>query len=397
MTVMERHFLFPGGQSPEDRKFFMTGGRYRTMAERMTICYQKKPCYEILFTTGFSELGEELLSWEKYRGRKVCIVTDSHVEPLYAKEVKATLLSVFSSCEIFVIPAGEENKTLGNVERLYAFLIEKHFDRGDVLVALGGGVIGDMTGFAAATYLRGVDYIQIPTTLLSQVDSSIGGKTGVDFDAYKNMVGAFYMPKLVYMNLDTLNTLDSRQFFNGFAEVMKHGLIRDSKFYEWLVANLYEICDRDPATLLAMVRQSCKIKRSVVEKDPTEQGERALLNFGHTIGHAIEKASGFSLLHGECVALGCVAAAYLSYRKERIPMDEYYEIRDMFVPFQLPISADNLDADRIVELTKSDKKMRAGQIRFVLLDKIGRAVLDDTVTEAEMREAIEELNFKEEG
>ena len=199
------------------------------------------------------------------------------------------------------------------------------------------------------------------------------------------------------MNLDTLNTLDSRQFFNGFAEVMKHGLIRDSKFYEWLVANLYEICDRDPATLLAMVQQSCKIKRSVVEKDPTEQGERALLNFGHTIGHAIEKASGFSLLHGECVALGCVAAAYLSYRKERIPMDEYYEIRDMFVPFQLPISADNLDADRIVELTKSDKKMRAGQIRFVLLDKIGRAVLDDTVTEAEMREAIEELNFKEEG
>ncbi len=367
------------------------------MAERMTVSYQKKPCYDILFTRGFSELKDELAAGGNWAGRKVCIVTDSNVGPLYAQEVQKTLAPVFSACEIYEIPAGEENKTLDQVRGIYAFLIEHRFDRQDLLAALGGGVVGDMTGFAAATYLRGVDFIQIPTTLLSQVDSSIGGKTGVDFDSYKNMVGAFHMPRLVYMNLDTLQTLDARQYFSGFAEVMKQGLIRDSRFYQWLLANLYEICDRDPETLLSMVAKSCEIKRGIVERDPKEQGERALLNFGHTIGHAIEKASGFSLLHGECVALGCVAAAFLSYKRGRIPMEEYYEIRDMFVPFHLPISADNLDAEQILALTKSDKKMRAGQIRFVLLDKVGKAVLEDTVSDEEILAAIEELNFKDEG
>ncbi len=362
----------------------------------MTVSYQKKPCYDIVFARGFAELTDELAKEEKNRSRRVCIVTDSNVGPLYAAAVCEALGGIFSVCEVFTFPAGEENKTLETVRRLYAFLIDRHFDRGDLLAALGGGVTGDLTGFAAATYLRGVDFIQLPTTLLAQVDSSIGGKTGVDFDAYKNMVGAFHMPKLVYMNLDTLQTLDARQYFSGFAEVMKHGLIRDSRYYEWLVAHLYEICDRDPDTLPEMVRRSCEIKRSVVEKDPTEQGERALLNLGHTVGHAIEKARGFSMLHGECVALGCVAAAFISWKRELIPMEEYYEIRDMFVPFNLPISADALDVEQIVSLTKSDKKMRAGRIRFVLLERIGKAVLDDTVTEDEIRAAVEELNFREE-
>lgn len=366
------------------------------MADRMTVSYQKKPCYDIIFTHGFEELTAEFKADPAWEKRKVCIVTDSTVEPLYAQKVKEAIEPAVSQCEIFVFPAGEANKNLATVQNLYAFLIENHFDRKDMLAALGGGVVGDLTGFTAATYLRGVDFIQIPTTLLAQVDSSIGGKTGVDFDAYKNMVGAFYMPRLVYMNMDTLQTLEARQFFNGFAEVMKHGLIKDSKFYEWMISNMYEICDREPETLLQLVKRSCEIKKAVVEKDPTEKGDRALLNFGHTIGHAIEKASDFSLMHGECVALGCVAAAYISWKRERISMEEYYEIRDMFVPFNLPISADNLDAKKIVELTKSDKKMLSGQIRFVLLDKIGKAVLDDTVTEEEMLAAIEELNFKEE-
>ena len=205
------------------------------------------------------------------------------------------------------------------------------------------------------------------------------------------------MPSLVYINPDTLQTLEPRQFYNGFAEVMKHGLIRDSRYYEWLIKNMYEICARDPETLKRMIWRSCEIKREIVEKDPEERGERALLNFGHTIGHAIEKNSGFSLLHGECVALGCVAAAYISWKKGRIEMEEYYEIRDMFVPFQLPISADDLDVDRIVALTKSDKKMDGGHIRFVLLDGIGQAALDEKVTDGEISSAVEELNFKEEG
>ena len=176
-----------------------------------------------------------------------------------------------------------------------------------MLAALGGGVVGDMTGFAAATYLRGIDFIQIPTTLLAQVDSSIGGKTGVDFDSYKNMVGAFHMPRLVYMNLDTLQTLDARQYYSGFAEIMKHGLIKDAKYYEWLISNMYEICERDPETLLSMIKRSCEIKKAVVENDPTEQGERALLNFGHTIGHAIEKTAAFRC----CMANASPSAALL--------------------------------------------------------------------------------------
>ena len=279
---------------------------------------------------------------------------------------------------------------------IYRFLIEEGFDRKDMLLALGGGVTGDITGYAAATYLRGIDYVQIPTTLLAQADSSIGGKTGVDFDGYKNMVGAFKMPRLVYMNLAALQTLEDRQYFAGFAEVMKHGLIKDAPFYEWLIENMYEICERDLTVLQEMMVRSCNVKRMVVEKDPTEQGDRALLNFGHTIGHAIEKARGFELYHGECVALGAVAAAYISWKRELLAMEEYYEIRDMFVPFYLPISVDKLDVQEILRLTKSDKKMESGQIKFVLLKKIGKAVIDRTVTDEEIVAAINEINFSEE-
>ena len=365
------------------------------MKEKLTVSCEGKPCYDIVLTIGFEELAGAALSVSAPE-RKICIVTDTNVALLYAAQVKEAFSSAFAQVEVFEFPAGEENKTLANIQTLYAFLIEHHFDRKDMLAALGGGVVGDMTGFAAATYLRGIDFIQIPTTLLAQVDSSIGGKTGVDFDSYKNMVGAFHMPRLVYMNLDTLQTLDARQYYSGFAEIMKHGLIKDAKYYEWLISNMYEICERDPETLLSMIKRSCEIKKEVVENDPTEQGERALLNFGHTIGHAIEKNSGFQMLHGECVALGCVAVAYISWKKELIEMEEYYEIRDMFVPFNLPISADDLDVAKIVALTKSDKKMRGGKIRFVMLDRIGHARIDDTVTDEEMTAAIEELNFKDE-
>lgn len=210
------------------------------------------------------------------------------------------------------------------------------------------------------------------------------------------MVGAFKMPRLVYMNLEVLRTLEERQYFAGFAEVMKHGLIKDAVFYEWLIENMYEICERDLDVLQEMMMRSCTVKRLVVEKDPTEQGDRALLNFGHTIGHAIEKAKGFELYHGECVALGAVAAAYISWKRELLTMEEYYEVRDMFVPFYLPISVDNIDPQEILRLTKSDKKMESGNIKFVLLKKIGKAVLDRTVTDEEILAAIEEIYFSEE-
>ena len=198
------------------------------------------------------------------------------------------------------------------------------------------------------------------------------------------------------MNLAALQTLEDRQYFAGFAEVMKHGLIKDAPFYEWLIENMYEICERNLTVLQEMMVRSCNVKRMVVEKDPTEQGDRALLNFGHTIGHAIEKARGFELYHGECVALGAVAAAYISWKRELLAMEEYYEIRDMFVPFYLPISVDKLDVQEILRLTKSDKKMESGQIKFVLLKKIGKAVIDRTVTDEEIVAAINEINFSEE-
>jgi len=366
------------------------------MSERITINYEKKPCYDIVFSKSFDSLGDELekLSISE---RKICIITDSTVAKLYAEPIMQLLEGKCKKIILHIFPAGEANKTLDTVRAAYKVLIDEKFDRKDLLLALGGGVTGDVTGFIAATYLRGVDFVQIPTTLLAQADSSIGGKTGVDFDGYKNMVGAFYMPKLVYMNVSTLKSLDDRQFFNGFAEVMKHGLIKDSMYYEWLLENMYEICDRDVDVLLEMIIKSCMIKKLVVEKDPTEKGDRALLNFGHTIGHAIEKYKNFTMSHGECVALGAVAAAYISWKHEWLSMEEYYEIRDMFVPFNLPISIEDIEPDKILALTKSDKKMEGNAIKFVLLKKVGKAVIDKTVTDEDILNAVKEIHYVEDG
>lgn len=363
--------------------------------DRIQVLYEKKPCYEIVYRTSFDTLAEEV-SKLGTENRRICIITDSKVKNLYGEEILNLLTGICKKAVLFSFPEGEENKNLDTVKAVYTFLIQEQFDRKDLLIALGGGVVGDLTGFVAATYLRGVDFIQIPTTLLAQTDSSIGGKTGVDFDSYKNMVGAFKMPKLVYMNISTLQTLEERQYFSGFAEVMKHGLIKDEALYLWLIENMYEICERNPETLLEMVYRSCLIKKQIVEKDPTEKGDRALLNFGHTIGHAIEKALDFKLYHGECVALGCVAAAYISYKRNLLSIEEYYEIRDMFVPFNLPISIDNISPVEIVNLTKADKKMEAGKIKFILLKKVGKAIIDDSVTEQEMLDAVNEIYFSEE-
>ncbi len=365
------------------------------MSNRMNILYNKKPCYDIVFSENFDELCNELSGLD-IQTRKICVITDSRVASLYGDEVMELLNGKCRKNVLFSFEEGEEHKTLDTVKEIYTFLIGEQFDRKDLLIALGGGVVGDITGYTAATYLRGIDFVQIPTTLLAQADSGIGGKTGVDFDGYKNMVGAFYMPKLVYMNVGTLKTLSDRQFYSGFAEVMKHGLIKDGAFYEWLLENMYEICDRDTATLLEMVQRSCMVKKLVVEKDPEEKGDRALLNFGHTIGHAIEKYKNFSLTHGECVALGSVAAAFISWKHEWLSMEEYYEIRDMFVPFNLPISIEEIEPEEILRLTKSDKKMEDGQIKFILLKKVGKAVIDRTVTDEDILNALAEIHYVEE-
>lgn len=362
--------------------------------EIINVSYCNKPCYDIVISTSFDKLSEAINSMD-FHGRKITIITDSNVMPLYSEQLKSALAGITDKIFLLSIPAGENHKNLDTVDTIYDFLIKHHMDRHDLMIALGGGVVGDITGFAASTYLRGIAFIQIPTTLLAQTDSSIGGKTGVDFKGYKNMVGAFYMPKLVYMNISVLKSLDARQYASGFAEIMKHGLIKDQKYYLWLIDNMYEINERDPDTLIKMIKRSCEIKRDVVERDPKEHGERALLNFGHTIGHAIEKYRNFELLHGECVALGCIAAAYISYKRDLLDKDSYYEIRDMFVPFGLPISVDNIDIDNIYEIMKSDKKVDSGIIKFVLLKDIGKAEVVNDVNEDEIKAAIKEILYVE--
>ncbi len=365
------------------------------MSQRLTINQNNKPIYDIVYETTFERLAQELEAFEIHT-KKVCIITDSQVKGLYANDVCYVLQEHCKQIAVFDFPDGERSKNLDTVNLIYEFLITNKFDRKDLIVALGGGVVGDVAGYVAATYLRGIDFIQLPTTLLAQVDSSVGGKTGVDFDQYKNMVGAFYMPKLVYMNLSTLKTLDDRQYYSGMAEVMKYGLIKNANFYEWIINNMYEIHERDLETLEEMVLKSCTYKKIVVEKDPTEKGERAILNFGHTIGHAIEKAKNFELTHGECVALGSVAAAYISWKRDLISMDEYYEIRDMFVPFNLPISIENIDPEELYALTASDKKMEGDHIKFILLKKMGKAMIDTTVTKEEIIAGINEIYFTDE-
>ncbi len=364
------------------------------MDNRLTVRRDGAPCYDIIYTTSFQALETELLALHADQ-RKVCIITDSNVGPLYSAEVMGIIKKINDHTLLFEIPAGEENKHLRTIETIYRFLIENHCDRGTLLIALGGGVIGDMTGYVAATFLRGIDYVQIPTTLLAQADSSIGGKTGVDFEGYKNMIGAFKMPVLVYENVSVLKTLSAEQFSGGFAEIMKHGLIKDEAYYVWLLDNLYEILDREPTTLQKMLYRSNEIKKEVVEEDPYEKSERMKMNFGHTLGHAIEKYKNFTLSHGECVALGCVAAAFISYKRNYLSTEEYYEIRDMFVPFGLPITLVDVDIDQVISLTKSDKKMLSNQIRFILLKGIGQSVIENDVTDEEMQEALKEIVFVE--
>ena len=322
--------------------------------------------YQILWEEDFTKLADAVKKLELSCG-KICIVADDTVGNLYGKEVQKALEELDVTVDLYTFPAGEASKNLDTVKELYAFLIEHHYTRKDVLAALGGGVTGDLTGYAAATYLRGIDFIQIPTTLLAQVDSSVGGKTGVDFAQYKNMVGAFHQPRLVYMNLNTLKTLPEDQFASGMGEVLKSGLIRDARFYEWTINHMSEIQERIYPVLVKM-------------------------NLGHTVGHAVEKLKNFELLHGQCVALGTIAAAYISFKRGCLSTEEFYEIRDMNVGFDLPIFFNGLDNEAVLQTTKSDKKMDNGKIKFILLKKIGQAYIDKTVTDEEILDAIQFIN-----
>lgn len=358
------------------------------MSRTITVHYDGKPCYEITLQREFHGLLGQIQSLGYKSEQKVCIVTDSNVANLYLNEVQTLLSSYFHIVISHVFEAGEEYKNVATIETIYETLINAKFDRKDILIALGGGVTGDMCGFAAATYLRGIDFIQVPTTLLSQVDSSIGGKTGVDFKQYKNMVGAFYMPRLVYMNLNTLHTLTEEHFTAGIGEILKHGLIKDNAYYQWMIKHKDEILSKNMEVLEEMIYRSCQIKRAVVENDPKEKGERALLNFGHTIGHAIEKLSDFQLIHGDCVAIGVAAASYLSARKGHISDEDRDSICESLKAFRLPVKTAIDEPQMVVATTKLDKKMESGKVKFILLKHPGEAFIDKSISDEELLDAV---------
>lgn len=358
----------------------------------LSLLQQDNNAYDILIcgSTHFCELHHQVRKLFSIK-RRVLIITDTNIAPLYLSQVRMSLNDTVSELHSIVLPAGESQKTLQTVQHLYQILMENHFDRDDFLVALGGGVIGDITGFTAATYLRGISYIQVPTTLLAQTDSSIGGKTGVDFVGYKNMIGAFYPPKTVIMNLNTLNTLPHRQFAAGMAEIIKYGLIWNATFFNWLTVHGAQILSLDQTDLLQMIQSCCEYKRDVVQKDPKDRGIRKILNYGHTLGHALEKYKNFSLLHGECVGLGMLAAARISRDRGLLSVAEEETIRSALSFYSLPTCTEISDPDALMQMMFSDKKISAGHLQFVLLDQIGHSFLAKDVSSIEIKTAIEAI------
>lgn len=335
--------------------------------------------YSISITDTFAALKPELT-----RRKQVVIVSNTTVAPLYLDSVQ----QLFPDTKVkhFLVPDGESYKTLASFEQVLSFLLENSCSRDVLLVALGGGVIGDLTGFVAACYQRGVSFLQIPTTLLSQVDSSVGGKTAVNHALGKNMIGAFKQPEQVIINTTVLKTLPAREFSAGMAEVIKYALISDADFFQWLFLHQSKIRQQEPETLSTMIQHCCQMKADIVSRDETEQGERALLNLGHTFGHAIEAWLGYgNWLHGEAVAAGMIMAAELSCSRGWLSTEEVSQIKHLLQAFELPICPPvGMNISDFMPFIKTDKKVRNGTMRFVLPTSFGCSGVIDDVTESEL-------------
>lgn len=327
--------------------------------------------------------------------KRVAVVSNTTIAPLYLDGLCKMLESHGIRVVRIILPDGEKYKNIETLNLIYDALLTNRCERNTPLIALGGGVIGDMTGYAAATYLRGVPFIQIPTTLLSQVDSSVGGKTGINHPLGKNMIGAFYQPQLVLADISTLNTLPDQELRAGLAEVIKYGLIRDLPFLEWLEENMEKLLARDVAALQYAIARSCENKAEVVGNDERESGDRALLNLGHTFGHAIENGMGYGAwLHGEAVAAGTIMAADLSRRLGWISEQDASRVRQLFERAGLPVVGPHLNVDQYLELMGLDKKVVDGQIRFVLLKALGHAVISSAVPANLLRDTLEACSEK---
>lgn len=339
---------------------------------------------------GCGLLTEGALLVSHLKQKKAVVVTNTTVAPLYLDALRATLEKDGVATIPVILPDGEQYKTWETLNLIFDALLGAHCERSTTLIALGGGVIGDMGGFAAACYQRGMPFIQVPTTLLSLVDSSVGGKTAINHPLGKNMIGAFYQPKLVLADISTLDTLPDRELKAGLAEVIKYGLIRDPEFFAWLEANLERLLVGDKGALAYAVHRSCANKAEVVAADERESGERALLNLGHTFGHAIETGLGYGVwLHGEAVAAGTLIAAELSSKMGWLTSDEVLRIENLFVRAGLPVFGAALGAARYLDLMRHDKKVQDGRMRLVLLKSIGQAVMSDEASEPQILAAIE--------
>ena len=324
-------------------------------------------------------------------GSTAAIITNPTVAPLYLDPLRAGLVAQGVAVTVMEIPDGEEFKTLETVESIYGKLIGAGLDRRSCIVTLGGGVVGDTAGFAAATYLRGIDFVQVPTTLEAQVDASVGGKTGVDHPLGKNMIGAFHQPKLVYVDTETLMTLPRREVVAGLAEVIKHGLIRDAGLFEVLEKTIENVVDlvMEPEQLVRLIARNCRIKADVVAADETEAGLREILNYGHTVGHAIEAATNYTVYkHGEAVLLGMIAAGRIGVIKGFWKSAEFERQNALIGRLGIPSGVGSLEADELLGRMASDKKARDGVIRFVLPETIGRVVSCDTVNKQEIEAGI---------
>lgn len=335
----------------------------------------KQLAYPIYFDNSYDNLRNAV----KYAGlanRKAVVLTDSNVEDIYLKDVLSQLEDSFSEIYFHSFPSGEQNKNLDIIKSFYGFFTEKNLDRQSVVLALGGGVTGDMAGFAAATYMRGIPFVQLPTTLLSQVDSSVGGKVGVDFLGNKNFIGAFYQPRFVYINLKTIESLPPEQFTSGMGEVIKHGLIRDISYYRYILDNTEKILNKNPDTLEKLIEGSCRIKAEVVEFDEREENLRQILNFGHTYGHAIESLSNFTELHGHCVAHGMRGGLHLSLALGNISQETLKEYDSLLNTFSFPPLKAKYSVEEIYTQMLSDKKTKNDRLNLVALDKVGNAYVE---------------------
>ena len=359
---------------------------------KLDIYQEDSLIYSIFLEKDFSALPERLNSVSSKK-KKALIVTDDQVAKLFLEDLKNTIQDSFSAISVCILPAGEEYKDLEHIQKIYQAALDMELERKDMMIALGGGVVGDMTGFASASYLRGIDFIQIPTTLLAQVDSSIGGKTGVDFYHYKNLIGAFHMPKLVYSSMHCLLSLPKVQYASGMGEIIKHALIHNEKYLPYLLEHKEALQERNPEILLETIYQSNRIKKYFVEKDPYEHGDRKFLNFGHSLGHAIEKVADFSYSHGQCVAFGSLMALSLC---KNIAKEDILKVQELMEDMGLETRCKALNHEDIFEALSKDKKQKNQHLQFVLLHQLCSPYIEEDISKERIEEVLKQFMRSEE-